>query len=178
MPNSDRPIAGRGKSSIITRGVLFNQTTTTERRFRRSWAMNTTCKTEQQIIPDEETQNALLRDLTSVGPLKIVGYLPIYTIRQFLGTSPKALATAAAARGLATALFTTRTTRIKSGALYVYDRNALERLLSNEADAVQVAGLPLDADAFVAHIANVFYEAEHPAHRLIAAAFGENLQDD
>ncbi|MGO7117545.1 hypothetical protein [Rhizobium leguminosarum] len=140
--------------------------------------MNTTCNTERKIILDEETQNALLRDLSGVGSSKIVGYLPIYTIRQFLGTTPKALAAAAVTRGLATAHFTTRTTGIKSGALYVYDRNALERLLNKEADAVQAAGLPLDADAFVAHIASVFYEAEHPAQRLIAAAFGENLKDD
>ncbi|MBY3464216.1 hypothetical protein HFN80_09340 [Rhizobium laguerreae] len=62
--------------------------------------MNGTCNNERKIILDEETQNALLRDLTGVGPSKIVGYLPIYTIRQFLGTTPKALAAAAATRGL------------------------------------------------------------------------------
>ncbi|MEX2695835.1 hypothetical protein [Rhizobium mongolense] len=138
--------------------------------------MNTLGKTERKIILDDETQSALLRQLTDVGPAKSVGYLPIYTIKRFLGTTPKALAAAAARRGLASALFTARTTSIKSGALYVYDRDALERLLDGQADAVQAAGLPLNADVFVAHIAAVFYDMRHPAHRIIAAAFGENPQ--
>ncbi|SEI14033.1 hypothetical protein SAMN05216228_102789 [Rhizobium tibeticum] len=118
-------------------------------------------------------RSAILRSLTLVGPSKPVGYLPINTIKRFLDTTPKALAAAAARRGLASAHFTTRNTGIQSGALYVYDCDALERLLDEQAEAVAAAGLPLNADMFVAHIAAVFYDTGHPAHRIIAAAFGE-----
>lgn len=134
--------------------------------------MNTCVETENDVIPDEMVEK-LLRSLADVGPLKPVGYLPRSTIRRFLRTTPKALAASAVKRGLATAEFTTRNSAIHSGALYVYDRNALNSLVREQAEAVQAAGLPLDADAFVAHIAAVFYDSDHPAHGIVAAAFGE-----
>jgi hypothetical protein len=118
-------------------------------------------------------RSAILRSLTDVGSSKPVGYLPIYTIKRFLYTTPKAIAAAAARCGLATAHFTKRNTGIQSGALYVYDRDALDRLLDDEAEAVASAGLPPNADMFVAHIAAVFYATGHLAHRIIAAAFGD-----
>lgn len=128
-------------------------------------------ETEAPVM-DDQMRRAIWRSLTDVGPLKPVGYLPIYTIRRFLKTTPKVLAASAARRGLRSAKFTTKTSRIRSGALYVYDRKALEGLLSERAEAVQTAGLPLNADAFVAHIAAVWYDMDHPAHGIIAIAFG------
>ena len=121
---------------------------------------------------NEEERSALLRDLTEVGPCKPVAYLPLYTIEKFLRTTPEALA--AAARGLATAQFTPKDCRIKSGALYVYHRETLADLLRANAKAACAAGLPLEPDDFIACIAAVGFEKNHPAYPVIAAAFGDN----
>ncbi|MBY5523413.1 hypothetical protein [Rhizobium leguminosarum] len=135
--------------------------------------MNAPVETEREFVLDDKMRSAILHSLTAVGRSKPVGYLPIYTIKRFLKTTPKALAASAARRGLATAQFTTRSCRIKSGAFYVYDRVALESLLKEQAEAVQAAGLPSNAGTFVAHIAAVWYDTGHPAHGIIATTFGE-----
>jgi hypothetical protein len=123
--------------------------------------------------PDEDKRKALLRSLTDVGPAKPIGYLPLYTITDFAQLSPEAIAADAKARGLAVAQFGPDMCCIKSGAFYVYDSKALASLLQAQADAVSNAGLPLDPDRFVAHIAAMWYAADHPAYPIIASAFGE-----
>lgn len=102
-----------------------------------------------------------------------MGYLPLYTIEKFLRSTPETLAAIAAKRGLATAQFAQAACLIKSGAFYAYHREALGDLLRENADTVRVAGLPLDPDGFVAHIAAIWYDESHVAHPIIAAAFGE-----
>ena len=124
--------------------------------------------------PSETERKALLRSLTKVGPTKPVGYLPLYTIEEFVQLTPEAVAAAATARGLATAQFGPAACCIKSGALYVYDREALADLLQESADAIAAAGLPSDPDRFVAHIATVWFDMAHPAYPLIARVFGES----
>jgi hypothetical protein len=116
----------------------------------------------------------LLRSLTEVGPSKPVGYLPLYTIEEFVQLTPEAVAAAATARGLTTAQFGPAACCIKSGALYVYDREALASLLQERADAIFAAGLPLDPDRFVAHIATVWFEKDHPSYPIIVTVFGDN----
>lgn len=122
-----------------------------------------------------EERDALLHSLTAVGPSKPVGYLPLNTIEMLLKRSPETIAAAAAARGLATAQFGPSICCIKSGALYAYDRDTLAALLKANADAVRAAGLPRDPDYFVAHIAAVWFDESHPAHRIIATAFGDSV---
>lgn len=120
----------------------------------------------------DEQRSAILRSLTAVGPSKSVGYLPLETIRKFIGVTPRSLADAAKARGLTTAQFSAKTCCIGSGALFVYDRDALSTLLQANANAVLAAGLPLDTDEFVKLIASIWFEETHPAYGIIAAAFG------
>jgi hypothetical protein len=124
--------------------------------------------------PNKDEQQVLLRSLIEVGSSKPVGYLPLYTIQKLLHLTSEAVAAAAVARGLATAQFGPATCCIKSGALYVYHREELAALLQQRADAVCAAGLPLNPDNFVAHIAAVWFEQEHPAYPIIAAAFGSH----
>ncbi|HZR73731.1 hypothetical protein [Bradyrhizobium sp.] len=114
-----------------------------------------------------------LRSLAEVGPAKPVGYLPLDTIRNFTTLSVEAVANEARARGLAAAQFDSDACCIKSGALYVYDREALAKVLKAQAGAVAIAGLPNEPDRFVAQIASVWYPEDDPAYRVIAAAFGE-----
>jgi hypothetical protein len=122
----------------------------------------------------DEKRDVLLHSLTDVGVSKPIGYLPLYTIKEFLRSDPQTLANDLAERGLITAQFAERDCCIKSGALYAYHRSALRDLLLKYAAAVRVAGLPLDPDEFVAHIAANWYELGHAAHPFIAAAFGES----
>lgn len=127
--------------------------------------------TSPEISEDE--RNALLRSLTEVGPSKPVGYLPLSTIENIARLDPGTVAAAARARGLATEQFGPSVCCIKSGALYVFHREALAALLQADAEAVCAAGLPLDPDGFVARIASVWFEQNHPARPIIAIAFGE-----
>jgi hypothetical protein len=121
---------------------------------------------------DEDKRKTLLRSLTEVGSKKPVGYLPLHTIKDFVKLPPETIAADATARRLAAAQFGPDTCCIKSGALYVYDREALAGLLQAQADAVSDAGLPHNADSFVAHIAAVWYAEDHAAYPIIAKAFG------
>jgi hypothetical protein len=127
-------------------------------------------------LPDlsEEERNSLLRSLTEVGPAKPIGYLPLQAIEKFLRLPPEALAAAAIAQGLSTAQFAPPPVScIKSGALYVYHREALANLLQANADALSAAALSLDPDDFVVRIATLWFEESHPAHKIIAKAFGD-----
>ncbi len=83
----------------------------------------------------------LLRSLTRVGPEKPVGYLPLYTLTEFAEADPDRLAADALARGLAAAQFGPAECCIKSGALYIYDRAALDRLLKSNVDTLTAAGM-------------------------------------
>ena len=122
---------------------------------------------------NEEERDVVLRSLTEVGRSKPVGYLPLYTIEKFAQTTPEALAAAAVARGLATAQFAPANCCIKSGALYVYDRKALSSLLQANAEVACAAGLPLEPADFIACIAAVWFDKNHPAYPIIAAVFGD-----
>jgi hypothetical protein len=109
-----------------------------------------------------------------VGPSKPVGYLPLHTIKEFVQLTPEAAAAALAERGLATAQFGPAACCIKSGALYAYHREALAALLRANADTIRAIELSVDPDAFVASIATVWFEKDHPAYPIIAKAFGHS----
>jgi hypothetical protein len=46
--------------------------------------------------------------------------------------------------------------------------------LQAQADVISAAGLPLDPDLFVTHIATVWFAADHPVSPIIASAFGDS----
>jgi hypothetical protein len=112
------------------------------------------------------------RSLTDVGPDKPVGYLPLYTFKA-MGETGKRLREDAASRGLAVASFGPDECCVKSGAIYVYDREALSRELNRHTEALSAAGMPSDPDRFIAEIAAHWLDEAHPLMPLIASAFGE-----
>jgi hypothetical protein len=122
--------------------------------------------------PSEAEQRVLLRCLLEVGPSKPIGYLPLGAIKA-ARSSREIVASSALARKLAVIEFPHGACCIESGALYVYDRAALATLLKERAVAAAAAGLPLQSDAFVAHIAATWFAPDHPAIPIIVAAFGE-----
>jgi hypothetical protein len=120
-----------------------------------------------------ETENAILRSLTRVGPAKPVAYLPLHTIRIILQMDPQALAQDAELNGLGAALFGPDRCCIKSGALYIFDRQSLENLIRLSKSILLASGWPLDPDHFVARIAREWIDHAHPVASVIKRAFGE-----
>jgi len=114
----------------------------------------------------------LLCDLMQVGPTRPVGYLPLYTLKHLLLRDPQDVASEASASGLTATQFGPDGCCIKSGALYVYHREALAELLRSRADVLAANGLPTDPDHFVALIASVWFEQDHPVYPIVVAAFG------
>ncbi len=91
--------------------------------------------------------------------------------RLVLRVVPDKLIAEAKSKGLAAAQVGPERCCIKSGALYVYHREALARILEAAADTLTRHGLPLDPDRFVQHIATNWFEADHPNYPIIAEVF-------
>lgn len=126
----------------------------------------------KQPAPTEAEREHYLRDLSGVGSSKPIGYLPLYTIRDFAHLSPEIVAARATANGLTAVEFSPKRCCIKSGALYVYDPQTLAQLLLAQADVLKANDFPLDPDRFVAHIAKTWFPQHYPAQSVIAQAFG------
>lgn len=92
--------------------------------------------------PDEVERSFLLRSLSQVGPTKPIGYLPLQTIRLLAKLEPSSVARDAFDRGLESAQFGPAECCIKSGALYVYHREALGSSTSPIARAYSRLFLP------------------------------------
>jgi hypothetical protein len=118
-------------------------------------------------------RNTILSSLTQVGPTKPVGYLPLDTIRGVLQMHPYALAQDAQVNGLSAAMFGPEQCCIKSGALYVFDRRSLERLLRSSKSILSASCWPLDPDQFVARIAREWIDDAHSVAPVIKRAFGK-----
>ena len=86
---------------------------------------------------------------------------------------PYALAQDARVNGLSAAMFGPDQCCIKSGALYVFDRQSLERLLRSSKLTVSANRWPLDPDQFVARIAREWIDDAHSVAPVIKRAFGE-----
>ncbi len=122
----------------------------------------------------EAEKAVLLHSLTAVGPDKTVGYLPLHTLAHFAQIDPDEVIQRAADRGLASACFGPNECCIKSGALYVYDPEALGKLLRTNTDILAATGIPAEPAAFVTYIAANWLEPTHPLYPIVAEAFGTN----
>jgi len=121
----------------------------------------------------DDVDRRILSSLTEVGPAKPIAYLALYTIRDVLRMDPHALAQDAKAKGLCAARFGPRRCCVKSGALYVFDRRALERLLESPRSILAARDWPVDPDQFVARIAREWLDQTDPVVSVIRRAFGE-----
>jgi hypothetical protein len=118
-------------------------------------------------------KSTILRSLIKIGPSKPISYLPLYTIRDILQMEPHVLVRDAEARGISAAVFGPDRCCIKSGALYLFDRRAVEHLMQSSRSILSASGWPLDADQFVARIAREWIDPAHPVAPVIKQAFGE-----
>jgi hypothetical protein len=86
---------------------------------------------------------------------------------------PHAVVRDAQAKGISAVLFGPDQCCIKSGALYLYDQQAVEHLTQSSGSILSASGWPLDADQFVARIAREWIDPAHPLAPVIRQAFGE-----
>lgn len=114
----------------------------------------------------------IARDLTDVGRIKMVGYLPLYTIRDFVLIDATDMVKRARRKGLATKVFRPHQCCIQSGAFHVYHRAALRGLLSSSAETVRASGLSTHPDQFIRQIAGTWFGLDDPVSAVIAMAFG------
>lgn len=113
-----------------------------------------------------------LRDLTRVGPLKPVGYMPIRFL-ELRGHRIDDLRAQFEARGLKTCVTDPVTSGTWSGALYVYDEPALNAFLRERSDMLAEAGWPVEAEAFVKKLDADTAPSPSPLFDLIADAFAD-----
>ena len=117
----------------------------------------------------------VLESLSLVGPSKAVGYLPIRTVTHVLGLKVEGVIADAEARGLEAITFGPRHCCIKSGALYVFDQEALERILRGSSATLQEVGAPLDPQKFVRFIARNWFASDSPIMPIIRTAFADDV---
>jgi hypothetical protein len=122
---------------------------------------------------DEEDRRRAFNSLALVGPIKAIGYLPINTVITILRLSVDSVIQDAVSRGLAAVAIGPDHSCIHSGAIYVYHRETLARLLQKSADVLTSCNLAIDPDQFVEQIAATWFLPEHPVYTIIAKAFAE-----
>jgi hypothetical protein len=112
--------------------------------------------------------------LWKVGPKKPLGYLPLSTIKGYCGESLSRVMLVLVGRGLDVRVFDPATCAVGSGALYVSDREALQRLLDEHLATLLLAAWPPWASEFVQRVAAEWIGgSQQPAlYTLIARAFG------
>jgi hypothetical protein len=118
-------------------------------------------------------KHAILSGLTRVGPAKPIGYLPLYTICDVPWMDPQAVAREAEANGRSVVLFGPDQCSIKSGGLYIFDRQSLETLLQSSRSILSANCWPLEPDQFVARIAREWVDQSHSVASVIRRAFGD-----
>jgi hypothetical protein len=114
----------------------------------------------------------LLNDLRLVGPHKPLGNLPLSTIREDCGIEPEKLQKELENNGIKTLILTKEECSISSGALYVYDEEALAQLLKDNEKTLSEAGWPTQPVPFIRHL-KVLAEPETDLFNVIADAYGD-----
>lgn len=118
----------------------------------------------------------ILESLTMVGPGKAVGYLPLRTVKRVLGLNIEDVIATAIVGGLRAISIGPPHCCIKSGALYLFDSDALEKLLRASSDILTDAGSPTDPEMFVRFIARDWFAPDHPIMPIIRAAFADGVR--
>lgn len=120
----------------------------------------------------EEQKGELLDDLRKVGPEKPVGYLPLNTLVNICGVSLSEMEDYAEEKGLDSLFLCEKDSKIEKGALYIYDKVALGKLLKNNQKTLLDAGWPIEPEEFVRHL-KVHAMPGTDIYELIADAFAD-----
>ena len=114
----------------------------------------------------------IIEDIENVGPNKAIGYLPYFFIES-TGIPLETLIDNAREKGLVAKFYKPEECSVYSGALYVYDREALQILLNNNTETLEHSGWPKEAqDFFEYHVTN-HAEGKTPLFDLIADCYAD-----
>jgi hypothetical protein len=115
----------------------------------------------------------MLKYHLAVGSEKPVSYLPITTIKKVIGleiSEYTALVEDTAAKSL---VFYPEVCCIKSGAVYAYDTDGLERILDRYKKLLLDNGWPTDPVPFITRIASEWLDDKNPVLPVVRRTFGE-----
>ena len=91
---------------------------------------------EPQSVKKERIDK-ILGHLRQVGPQKPLGYLPIETLIKTCKVSPESIEKELHEKGLKTLKLKNEETNVVGGALYAYDENALQELLTTHQELLE-----------------------------------------
>lgn len=122
-----------------------------------------------------EEEQRILDDIKKVGPEKPLGYLPLSTLRD-CRTKVGHILKWARKNGLEALVLDHHQSKIMTGAIVVYDEEALRHLLETNESTLEEAGWPIDTERFVIQVMNEIAPKRTALFNLIADAF--NNQDN
>lgn len=125
---------------------------------------------ESRVKP-ENIRNTLT-DITLVGPEKPLGYLSFSFIANF-GERPQQLITESETKGLNHRVIEVGSGETADQLLYVYDKEALQKLLDNRREVLEKVDWPIDADEFVEHVSKNNAPQETDLFDVVADAFAD-----
>jgi hypothetical protein len=120
-----------------------------------------------------EIIRSILDEHLSLGPTKPLSYLPQATITKNLGLAVQAYVDLVKDRGAYAIVLGEDECAIGSGAVYAFDRVALNALLEAQGPVLQARQWPLEAEAFVRQVALNWLEEPNPVLPVVHLAFGD-----
>lgn len=123
-------------------------------------------------MPIDRPREILERHI-NVGSAKPVSYLPIETIETFLGMSVDTYSAMIKGKGNRCAVFRAEQCCIRSGAVYAYNPEALDKILLEHSHILSEHDWPAVVDAFIAKIAAEWVDSGSPLMSVIRQSFGE-----
>lgn len=126
---------------------------------------------EHPLVKKEKI-NKLMDDLRQVGPQKPLGYLPIDTLIKICKTSPESVEKELHEKGLKTLRLQDEETNVVGGALYAYDENSLQELLTTHQELLTKEGWPINSESFIRNLV-VHAPQKTDLFNLIADAFND-----
>lgn len=116
--------------------------------------------------------SSCLNDLLRVGSKKAIGYLPIETIKKN-GFSYLDIMISLNEKGIETRYFSEEKCKIKSGALFAFDIDALAKILKENQKILLQANWPIEVDIFINHLIGHTAKPETDLFRLLEKVYGK-----
>jgi hypothetical protein len=124
------------------------------------------------MVDLEEKRALILGHLKDMGTSKSLGYLPLQTVQKHLSMNVDDFLQSMQEKGLQTKIISAEECCINSGAIYIYDLAALQRILDEERAILEANAWPSSAGQFVEHAAKDWLADSHPVFAVIQRAFG------
>jgi hypothetical protein len=125
------------------------------------------------VVSSEQQHQIVFGSLEAVGRPKPLGYQPLNTVEKHLAMNIGEVIVRLAKRGLKTKVFSAKDCCIYSGALYAYDRSALQKVLDGMSALLVRSNWPTNAEQFVDRVSKDWVESSHPVYAVIQMAFGD-----